>query len=590
MQTETARPHGFRQISRQRPANGRKYLWTQSRKEFKTPAAHSLLSSLCLLRLPPGLPLFPVSPPQFSPLTTEFHLNLSAPAVGHYDGDSGIVQQRPLTALDCSMAPLFRAAGVLALVALCSGCFPMAPYGYQPGTGPVGYPGSTPWPPGQPLTGPVIPVIPVTGNVPVTQPAGPSVPVIPGNPTIPLTQPDPGPTAPDHPANSPPAGFHDFWVPWPLPPRSQLRGQQISGLPEPEFRDATDGNARPMRATVAGGSPSADQMHDTAGLPGKMPSFGERVPGVQATPAEDLRFRGGHTIPDLKFVNLYVGGDDCWSKSDIRQIDSAIAAAMSDRNLNNVMMQYFNNRPITSVALPSHPLTGYRPPTMTQGDVERCVEYLYRRGFLQGYDLSSTVFNFLLPRGTVLTDDTGLSATAMTPPAVQHGKLTLTAASRSADEEQKESPVPHAEESSSLMGLGGYHGSLRIDGRPVYYTADVFSERLENGRFNGIPVFSDPWKNVVATLYHELNEARTDPDVQDAIRHAGDPAAERYLGWTSDRGEECGDYPIDESRDLSTIVREVTLTDGSGTVPVQFQYSNAVHGPEGPIPEPHPLR
>lgn len=140
------------------------------------------------------------------------------------------------------------------------------------------------------------------------------------------------------------------------------------------------------------------------------------------------------------------------------------------------------------------------------------------------------------------------------------------------------------------MGLGGYHGSIRIDGRPVYYTADVFSERLENGRFNGIPVFADPWKNVVATLYHELNEARTDPDVQDAIRHAGDPAAERYLGWTSDRGEECGDYPIDESRDLSTIVREVTLTDGSGTVPVQFQYSNAVHGPEGPIPEPHPLR
>jgi hypothetical protein len=36
-------------------------------------------------------------------------------------------------------------------------------------------------------------------------------------------------------------------------------------------------------------------------------------------------------------------------------------------------------------------------------------------------------------------------------------------------------------------------------------------------------------------------------------------------------------------------VREVPLADGSGTVPVQFQYSNAVHGPEGPIPEPHRL-
>jgi hypothetical protein len=346
-----------------------------------------------------------------------------------------------------------------------------------------------------------------------------------------------------------------------------------------------------MRAAVAGGSPSADQMHDAAGLPGRMPSFGERVPGVQSTPAEDLKFRGGRTIADLHFVNLYVGGDECWSKSDIQQIDSAIAAAMADRNLNNVMMQYFNNRQITSVAMPSHPLTGYRPRTMTQGDVERSLEYLYRRGFLEGYDLSSTVFNFLLPRGTVLTDDAGLSGTAMLQPAAQAGQRLLTTAIQSSDDDDAgKSPVPHSEESSSLMGLGGYHGSVRLDGRPVYYTADVFSERLENGRFNGIPVFPDPWKNVVATLYHELNEARTDPDVQDAIRHAGDPSAERYLGWTSDRGEECGDYPIDESRDLSTIVREVPLTDGSGTVPVQFQYSNAVHGPEGPIPEPHPLR
>jgi len=39
--------------------------------------------------------------------------------------------------------------------------------------------------------------------------------------------------------------------------------------------------------------------------------------------------------------------------------------------------------------------------------------------------------------------------------------------------------------------------------------------------------------------------------------------------------------------DLSTIVKEVPLTDENGTVPIQLQYSNAVHGPEGPIPTPH---
>ncbi len=34
-------------------------------------------------------------------------------------------------------------------------------------------------------------------------------------------------------------------------------------------------------------------------------------------------------------------------------------------------------------------------------------------------------------------------------------------------------------------------------------------------------------------------------------------------------------------------MQEVPLTDGSNSVPVQFQYSNAVHGPEGPIPAPY---
>jgi hypothetical protein len=31
------------------------------------------------------------------------------------------------------------------------------------------------------------------------------------------------------------------------------------------------------------------------------------------------------------------------------------------------------------------------------------------------------------------------------------------------------------------------------------------------------------------------------------------------------------------------------LTNGIGIVPVQFLYSDAVHGPEGPIPNPHEI-
>ncbi len=88
----------------------------------------------------------------------------------------------------------------------------------------------------------------------------------------------------------------------------------------------------------------------------------------------------------------------------------------------------------------------------------------------------------------------------------------------------------------------------------------------------------------MATFYHELNEARTDPDVEDAIKTGDDSV----LGWVTQGGEEVGDFPVDEANPLSLVFKEVPLADGSGTVPVQFQYSNFVHGPEGPIDAPHP--
>jgi hypothetical protein len=120
----------------------------------------------------------------------------------------------------------------------------------------------------------------------------------------------------------------------------------------------------------------------------------------------------------------------------------------------------------------------------------------------------------------------------------------------------------------------------------VYYAVGVYSERQSSGATNGIPVFDQNWKNVVATFYHELEEARTDPDVGDAAAGMG-PDPSRYLGWTSDSGNEIGDYPIAEAKQLSSVFFEVPLADGSGYVPIQLCYSNAVHGPEGPIPYPH---
>src|SRR6266436_4422710 len=65
-----------------------------------------------------------------------------------------------------------------------------------------------------------------------------------------------------------------------------------------------------------------------------------------------------------------------------------------------------------------------------------------------------------------------------------------------------------------ISGLGGYHGSVILAGQRIYYAVAALSEVLSNGRQNGIVAFTQPWKNAVATMYHELNEARTDPDVE----------------------------------------------------------------------------
>ena len=100
-------------------------------------------------------------------------------------------------------------------------------------------------------------------------------------------------------------------------------------------------------------------------------------------------------------------------------------------------------------------------------------------------------------------------------------------------------------------------------------------------------MFTDPWKNVVATLYHQLVEARTNPDVEDAIRDSSDLNADHNLGWVSDSGLEIGDFPLHLDVPLTSVVREVLLANGSGYVPVQLPYSNFVHGPEGPIAQPH---
>lgn len=336
-------------------------------------------------------------------------------------------------------------------------------------------------------------------------------------------------------------------------------------------------NRLALNVTIAPGSGAETALRRSlrAVVPEAAPAaIDAAIGGPQSFPSHDLRFKGGKIIPDLTFTNFFVGGQDAWQATDVQNIDRALAAAMADPHLNNVLVQYFFGQSISSTFKPSSFLPGPKPATVSHGDIEQIVAGVHDAGLLAGFDLTTTVFNFMLPSGTILTTDAALSGNAKQAEANGAG-------------EETEAPVVGGEEdekADSTLGLGGYHGSVQIGGDTVYYAVGAFSEVLPDGTRNGIPVLAEPWKNVVAIFYHELCEARTDPDVEQA-NEEGDKG---LLGWVSDSGEEIGDFALGGRFALTDVIQEVPLTDGSGTVPVQFEFSDFVHRPEGPTTQPRP--
>jgi hypothetical protein len=325
---------------------------------------------------------------------------------------------------------------------------------------------------------------------------------------------------------------------------------------------------KPTRYLNIATAPNSPATAVFAGPPAA-PAVGAGAP----YPPFDLAYRGGRTIEQLTFTNFYLGGASRWTTSDRNAIDAGISALMADLWCNNVIDQYYVGKP-TSTMSPSKVLTDAIGDRYYTTDVEAQVTALFNGGKLGGFDVRKTVFNFLLPRGVVLVD-------GFRPGAERHSHETES----EHDRRHKTHFKIKKEELDSKHGLGGFHGSVHVGSTTLYYSVEVYSA-TDGGQDNGIVIWQDSWKNVVSTLYHELVEARTDPDVADVNRTGN----ERLLGWYSDKGGEIGDAPISAAEQgrfpVSKVWYEATLSDGSKQ-PIQTEWSNAIHRPEGPIKRAH---
>ena len=132
-----------------------------------------------------------------------------------------------------------------------------------------------------------------------------------------------------------------------------------------------------------------------------------------------------------------------WLASDIDSINTAITLAMQDRRLNNVVGQFFDRGvKLTCDPRPLLVLEEAKPVQLDEPGVQRLVQQLVQQGKVSDNDLGTTIFNLLLPPGTIL-------------------KLN---------------------QDTSIHGLGGYHGSVDFQqkgrSQTAYYSANVFSQRL----------------------------------------------------------------------------------------------------------------
>jgi hypothetical protein len=215
------------------------------------------------------------------------------------------------------------------------------------------------------------------------------------------------------------------------------------------------------------------------------------------SPSAHVVDHGGRVLKKIDVTPVYLGA--YWQSArgldDRKYFDGATADLVKNKGLTGVWKQYGAGKGTVSRSL-GIPVND--PRRVSRAQLEALVKKAVARG---SFDASNPqrVFMLMLPPQCVLT----------------------------------------AGRESSSRGLGGFHSSVSVNGREVYYSAIVYSQRG-----NGLDFAGEPRKNVTIAASHEVSEAVTDPDVEVANR-TGD---RRKLGWYDDvtgKGE-IADVPVDD--------------------------------------------
>ena len=138
---------------------------------------------------------------------------------------------------------------------------------------------------------------------------------------------------------------------------------------------------------------------------------------------------------------------------------------------------------------------------------------------------------------------------------------------------------------SSTKGLAGIHGNFNISTQKLYFCVAVWSDGDPNGI--SVPTWQ-PWQNTCATLYKELMQFRTNPDI-DSLPAAG-PTAPGVTGWATwytpppagpGQWMEIGNTPTLWATAVGIpSLNYATITTQSGVIaPIHVLWSNTIKSP-----------